>query len=86
VDGIERRVSLWPDWAITICIDTQDYWKTTWDVVFCHKTQMAIFSKLDNLPESHHYFIWGTQEYCRASSLVNGERHRENDLFEGIER
>ena len=84
VDGVARKSTPWPDWAITTCIDTREYWETTWRAVSCHKTQMAIYSKLEKLPETHHKALWGTQEYYRVFSLVNGGRRMETDLFEGI--
>jgi hypothetical protein len=31
-----------------------------------------------------HQAIWGTQEFYRAFSLVNGGRQVESDLFEGL--
>ncbi len=84
VDGTERRATPWPDWAITTVIDTSSYWKTVWQAVSCHKTQMAIFSQLEHLPAEHHQSLWGSQEYYRTFSLVNGGRTRETDLFEGL--
>lgn len=84
VDGIERRVSPWPDWAITTLLDTSSYWPTVWRAVSCHKTQMEIYSQLEHLPEQQHKAIWGVQEYYRALSLVNGGRRQEQDLFEGL--
>ena len=84
VDGTERRATPWPDWAVTTGIDTSSYWKTVWQAVSCHKTQMAIFSQLEHLPEEHQQALWGTQEYYRTFSLVNGGRTRETDLFEGL--
>jgi LmbE family N-acetylglucosaminyl deacetylase len=84
VDGVDRLATPWPDWAITTRIDTRDFWKTTWQAVSCHKTQMAIYSQLENLTEAQHHAIWGTQEYYRVFSLVNSGRQQETDLFEGI--
>jgi len=84
VDGVERRAIPWPEWAITTQINTRDYWEITWQAVSCHKSQMAIYTKLQNLPETHHQAIWGIQEYYRVFSLVNGGRVRETDLFEGL--
>jgi LmbE family N-acetylglucosaminyl deacetylase len=84
VDGTERRATSWPDWAITTVIDTSSYWETVWQAVSCHKTQMAIFSQLEHLPPEHHQSLWGSQEYYRTFSLVNGGRTRETDLFEGL--
>lgn len=84
VDGVERRVSPWPDWALTTIIDTSHVWSTVWRAVSCHKTQMSIYKNLAHLPEDQHTAIWGTQEFYRAFSLVNGGRARETDLFEGL--
>ena len=84
VDGVERRVSPWPDWVLTTAIDTSHFWPTVWRAVSCHKTQMSIYKNLEHLSDDHHHAIWGTQEFYRAFSLVNGGRARETDLFEGL--
>lgn len=84
VDGVERRVSPWPDWAVTTVIDTSTVWPTVWKAVSCHKTQMSIYKNLEHLPDDAHHVIWGTQEFYRTFSLVNGGRGRETDLFEGL--
>ena len=81
---VERRVSPWPDWALTTIIDTSQVWPTVWRAVSCHKTQMSIYKNLEHLSDDHHTAIWGTQEFYRAFSLVNGGRARETDLFEGL--
>jgi len=84
VDGKDRRPTPWPDWAVTTSIDTSLYWETVWRAVCHHKTQMSIHSRLESLPEEHHQALWGSQEYYRTLSLVNGGRDRETDLFEGL--
>ena len=84
VDGVERQVVPWPDWAVTTVIDTSRVWHTVWRAVACHKTQMAIYSKFQELSEEHQSSLWGTQEFYRASSSVNGGRTLETDLFEGL--
>jgi LmbE family N-acetylglucosaminyl deacetylase len=84
VDGVERQAAPWPDWEITTVIDTVDYWPTVWRAVKCHESQMAIYGPLAELSEAHHRGLWGTQEYYRAMSLVNGGRERETDLFAGL--
>ncbi len=68
VDGIERKSSPWPDWALTTVMDTSQFWPTVWK----------------HLSDENHKAIWGTQEFYRAFSLVNGGRARESDLFEGL--
>jgi LmbE family N-acetylglucosaminyl deacetylase len=84
VDGVERQAAPWPDWEITTVIDTVDHWPTVWRAVQCHESQMAIYGPLAELSEAHHRGLWGTQEYYRAMSLVNGGRERETDLFAGL--
>jgi LmbE family N-acetylglucosaminyl deacetylase len=84
IDGIERRTEPWPEWAITTVIHTESYWPVAWKAVSCHKSQLPTYSKLQNLSEEHHKGLWGTQEFYRAFSLVNGGRKRESDLFEGL--
>lgn len=84
VDGIERKSSPWPDWVLTTQIDTSQFRSTVWKAVSCHKTQMSIYKNLENLTDKNLEEIWGTQEFYRAFSLVNGGRARETDLFEGL--
>jgi LmbE family N-acetylglucosaminyl deacetylase len=84
VDGQERQVVPWPDWAITTVIDTSRVWPAVWRAVSCHQTQMTIYRKLAELSEEHHRSLWGTQEFYRAFSSVNGGRAPESDLFEGL--
>jgi LmbE family N-acetylglucosaminyl deacetylase len=84
VDGIERHTEPWPDWAITTVIHTENHWPTAWKAVSCHRSQLPAYGKLENLSAEHHKGLWGTQEFYRAFSLVNGGRKRESDLFEGL--
>jgi len=84
VDGVERQAAPWPDWALTTVIDTAEHWETVWKAVQCHESQMAMYGPLAHLSEEHHRGLWGTQEYYRVMSLVNGGRERETDLFEGL--
>jgi LmbE family N-acetylglucosaminyl deacetylase len=85
VDGQERRSTGIPEWQLTTTIDTKAYWPQVWKAIQCHQTQLTIYTKLATLPEEHHQYLWGTQEYYRAYSLVNGGRSKERDLFEGIQ-
>lgn len=84
VDGIRRVAAPYPDWAITTRIDTSRHWRTAWEAIRSHKTQMDIYGKLEQLTEAQHLTLWGQQEYYRAFSLVNGGRQVESCLFEGI--
>lgn len=84
VDGVERQAAPWPDWAITTVVDTAAFWPTVWRAVQCHESQMMIYGALGHLSDADHAGLWGTQEYYRAMSLVNGGRDKETDLFEGL--
>lgn len=84
IDGVARRFTAWPDWALTSWIDTSAYWAQVWEAVTCHRSQLANYQALQALPEEHHANLWGTQTYYRAFSLVNGGRALERDLFAGL--
>ena len=84
VDGVERQAVPTPDWAITTRIDTNHMGATVWRAVQCHQTQMSVYKNLAGLSPEHHRALWGTNEYYRAFSRVNGGRARETDLFEGL--
>lgn len=84
VDGVDRQATPWPAWAITTKVDTTGYWRTVWDAVSCHETQMSIYQNLRELETRHHQALWGSQEFYRVFSLVNGGRTVESDLFEGL--
>ena len=74
----------WPPWAITTVVDTSEVWPAVSRAVSCHQTQMAIYSKLAALPEAHQRSLWGTLEFYRVFSSVNGGRSQESDVFEGL--
>jgi len=74
IDGVERRATGWPDWAITTQIDAGDYWETVWQAVQCHRSQLPAYGVLENLTEAQHRQLWGTQTFYRAYSLVNSGR------------
>ena len=84
VDGEERQAVPWPGWAITTVVDTSQFGPAVQRAVSCHRTQMTIFSRLAALPEEHYRSLWGTQEFYRAFSSVNGGRKQESDVFEGL--
>jgi LmbE family N-acetylglucosaminyl deacetylase len=74
----------WPDWAITTRVDTSAYWEQVWEAISCHQSQLPSYQVLKDLPEAHHKNIWGSQQYYRVFSLVNGGPKLEVDLFEGL--
>ena len=84
VDGVERQAAPWPDWAVTTEIDTSEYWPVVWKAVCCHQTQMSIYERLGDLTPVQQTALWGSQEFYRAYSSVNGGRMLETDLFEGL--
>jgi LmbE family N-acetylglucosaminyl deacetylase len=84
VDGVPRKATPWPDWSITTKIDTSAYWPVVWKAVCCHQTQMSIYERLEQLAEDQQTALWGSQEFYRAYSAVNGGRKLEADLFEGL--
>ena len=84
VDGVSRQATPWPDWAITTEIDTSSYWPIVWKAVCCHQTQMSIYKQLDQLSEEQQRALWGSQEFYRVYSAVNGGRTTETDLFDGL--
>lgn len=85
IDGQERRAQSWSNWAITTRLDTGAYWQPVWQAVRCHQTQIPGAQILQQLSESDHQKLWGSQEYYRAYSLVNGGRKEETDLFAGLQ-
>ena len=84
VDGVERHAVPWPEWAITTVIDARRWWRTVWEAVSCHDSQIASYEQLKKLPEGDHETLWGQQCFCRMFSTVNGGRRQEVDLFEGL--
>jgi len=84
VDGVERFPHPWPTWEITTWIETRAQTDIVWKAIFCHDSQISVFDKLRSLSPEHQEALWGTTEFYRAMSLVNGGRRRETDLFEGL--
>ena len=84
VDGVDRQASPWADWAITTRLDTAEHWPRVWRAVQRHRSQLTIYGRLGDLAPEHHRALWGTQQFYRAYSLVNGGRRTETDLFAGL--
>jgi LmbE family N-acetylglucosaminyl deacetylase len=84
VDGVERQATPWPDWAVTTEIDTRAFWPVVWKAVCCHQTQMSIYERLEDLSQEQQIALWGSQEFYRLYSSVNGGRQMETDLFAGL--
>lgn len=84
VDGVERQATPWPDWTITTELDTSAFWPTVWQAVCKHQTQMSIYERLEQITDEQQVALWGSQEFYRVFSSVNGGRKLEADLFEGL--
>jgi LmbE family N-acetylglucosaminyl deacetylase len=84
IDGQERRPVTWPDWAITTRVEAAVHWRTVWQAVACHRTQLPNYEVLAGLCADEHRRLWGCQTFYRAFSLVNGGRKTEDDLFVGL--
>jgi len=84
IDGVKRGIVTWPDWSVTTRIDTWDYWRTVAHAISCHRTQAPAYQALEQLSEEQRKKLWGSQTYYRVFSRVNGGRHLEEDLFEGL--
>lgn len=84
IDGIERRFVGWDEWAITTWINVEKYWRTVWQAILCHRTQLPAAEELRKISEEQLTLLWKQQWYYRVFSLVNGGRKPENDLFEGL--
>lgn len=84
IDGVDRTVFTWEDWAVTTRIDGSKYWRTALQAVNCHQTQVAIYGDLNKLSEERSIQLWGKRTYYRVFSFVNGGREQETDLFAGL--
>lgn len=84
IDGVDRRILDVQDWMITTVVDASTYWQQVWAAVCCHETQVGSLKALGTLTEDGHRMLWGTQEFTRVYSTVNGGRKVERDLFEGL--
>jgi LmbE family N-acetylglucosaminyl deacetylase len=84
VDGVERQAVAWPDWMPTTRIDTRAQWERVWKAVSCHDSQIAAYERLHQLSPEHHEALWGSMNFYRVFSTVNGGRRHETDLFEGL--
>jgi LmbE family N-acetylglucosaminyl deacetylase len=85
VDGRIRGEAPWKDWMITTRIDLSSTWKSAWEAIRCHQSQLPSLGPLVDLPEDEIRQLLVLQgSFYRAFSLVNGGRKRETDLFEGL--
>jgi LmbE family N-acetylglucosaminyl deacetylase len=84
VDGKMRYHVGWEEWMITTRIDATAYWEAAWRAIQCHTSQLVGMAALHQLTSDQHRQAWGTGNFYRVFSLVNGGRKVEEDLFEGL--
>ena len=84
IDGVERTSPGWQDWSITTRVDTTAHWEQVWEAIQHHRSQLPGYQRLQSLPPERHAYLWGTQEFYRVFSFVNGGREPETDLFAGL--
>lgn len=82
--GSGRNVPPWPEWLVTTRIDATAFWRTAWEAVWCHRSQMAGRPTFAGLDEDRCREIWGHQCFYRVFSLVTVGRETETDLFTGL--
>jgi LmbE family N-acetylglucosaminyl deacetylase len=84
VDGVQRGIVAWEEWAVTTKIDGRAHWQTALRAAACHASQLVGYPDFASVPNDIQAPLWGLRSYYRAFSLVNGGRRVENDLFEGV--
>lgn len=85
VDDQVRGESPWKEWMITTRVNLSSTWKTAWEAISCHQSQLPSIAPLLDLTEDEIRQLLTLQgTFYRAYSLVNGGRKRETDLFEGL--
>lgn len=84
IDGVVRQHVGWQDWQITTRLDNQKYMEWVRQAILCHKSQLPGFGTMAEWPLEKLTNVFGTGDFYRAFSLVNGGRRVETDLFEGL--
>ena len=84
VDGVTRHHIGWEDWQITTWLDNKEYLERVQKAILCHKSQLSGYGPVAEWSLDELSPVFGTGNFYRAFSLVNGGRKVENDLFEGL--
>ncbi len=84
VDGVDRRICVWPDWAVSALIEAGDYSDRVYQAIACHQSQFPDFASMIPGLKQHLQALCNLQTYLRLYSFVNGGRAVEQDLFEGL--
>jgi len=84
VDGVTRHHVGWQDWEITTKLDNHKYLEKVREAIHCHKSQLPGYGPIAEWSAKELSHVFGTGNFYRAFSLVNGGRKLEMDLFEGL--
>lgn len=84
IDGVVRSHIGWQDWQITTRLDNRQYLEKVRDAIHCHKSQLPGYGPIGEWSPGELSKVFGTGNFYRAYSLVNGGRKVESDLFEGL--
>jgi LmbE family N-acetylglucosaminyl deacetylase len=84
VDGVNRGLVAWNEWAVTTRIDATDHWRTMLRAADCHASQLPGYQNFEVLKQEQYKTLWGIRSFYRAFSTVNGGRRLEHDFFEGL--
>ena len=58
VDGVERLATPWPDWLLNARVDARAHWRTVWEAVQCHASQVVNYAGFPTLSEAEHRELW----------------------------
>lgn len=84
IDGVQRQMVGWEEWAVTTRIDARTLIATVREAIACHHSQLAGLDALMAQPDAVLATFFGVGTFVRVFSLVNGGRATETDLFEGL--
>jgi LmbE family N-acetylglucosaminyl deacetylase len=84
IGGVERRPVISPDWLVSTEIDAGEHWRTAWQAVACHRSQLPMYTHLAGMSADAQRALWGTNQYRRVFSTVAVSAAREDDLFAGL--
>jgi LmbE family N-acetylglucosaminyl deacetylase len=85
VDDQIRGEIPWKEWMITTRIDMAEHCHAAWRAIQCHQSQLPSLGLLAEMHQDAGAAVLAMQgTFYRAFSLVNGGRHIEKDLFEGV--
>jgi len=84
IDGVTRHHVGWADWEITTWLDNRQHLERVQKAMLCHKSQIPGYHPIDQWSIEQLAGVFGTGQFYRAFSLVNGGRDMETDLFEGL--